>query len=93
MDPSEPRDTVLSILVRWTFHFLIGVLFGALPAVAAFGVATMSDSVDLWKAAGWSFLFCCLPVGVICWLLGLWERGRLLYGILKVLDFNFPYWF
>jgi hypothetical protein len=93
MDPSDPPDTVLSVLLRWVFHFLAGVIFGATPAVFAFGIASMASSVDLWKAAGWAFLIFCLPCGVIFWLIGLWERGRAFYWILKVLGWNLTWWY
>ncbi len=91
--PDDLPDSPSKRLLRWGFHFTLGVFLSLPLAVIAFGVIGLSPTVDLAKAAFWIVLLWCTPCGIIAWLIGLIRRGAILYWFISVLGIPFRFWY
>jgi hypothetical protein len=84
-----PPETMGRRLVRWFIHFVLGVMVGSLPAVLVFAAVSISPTANLLRAAVLVFVGICVPFGLLFWLIGLVDRGRVLYRLLSVLGMQF----
>jgi hypothetical protein len=85
-------ESTSQILLRWGFHFGIG-LFMSLPiAAAAFVLVGMAPNVNLVKAAALIVLLISAPIGIVAWLIGLIRRGEVLYWLISLLGIKVTNW-
>ena len=92
IDFNDPPDGLSKILLRWGFHFALGVFFSLPLAMGIFILVCVSPTVDLAKAAALTALFISAPCGLIAWLVGLIRKGEVLYWLISVLGIQIPYW-
>jgi hypothetical protein len=78
-------ETHSAWLLRFCFHFFLGVLIGLFPAVCVLSAITLAPGADVSMIVSMVVLAVCVPCGILFGILGLIGRGRLVYGFLRLL--------
>jgi hypothetical protein len=79
--PYRKRDRLLAAVI----HFISGAFLGLFPALVAFCCVTFNENIHVLKVTGILLLIFCLAPGLLFVLLGLIGRGKVIYGIYRLL--------
>ena len=72
-------------LILALVHFGLGAFLGLLPALIGFSCITIAPSANYWEIIGVLLLVFCLPPGVLFIILGLIGRGKIIFGVFRLL--------
>ena len=72
-------------LILALVHFGLGAFLGLIPALIGFSCITIAPSANYWEIIGVLLLVFCLPLGFLFAILGLIGRGKIIFGVFRLL--------